>query len=151
MSQRIKGKITRLCQSLFYRAGVRLCPALRKKSAAVDEVAVDRSARSNPAARTEDNVPCPGKGVGVALSVLGRVAGSLPFTAQSVQTAEGLAVLVCKLQDPNPEFGTKVKADEPCLKRTNREESRSLRTGFDLLRVTFNLARGNLEELACAP
>lgn len=134
----------------MYMTGVRLCPVMRKKAASVNGEAVDPCARRNIAVRAWDNAPSAAKGVGLALSVLGRVAGSLPFSAQSVQTAEGLAVLVCKLQDPTPEFGTKAKADEPCLKRTNRDEQGSLRTGFDLLRVTFNLARGNLEDLACA-
>lgn len=133
----------------MYMTGARLCPAIRRKAATVSSEAVDPCARRN-ILRAGDNAQCAGRGVGVALSVLGRVAGSLPFSAQSVQTAEGLAVLVCKLQDPIPEFGTKAKADEPCLKRTNSDEQRSLRTGFDLLRVTFNLARGNLEELTCA-
>lgn len=134
----------------MYMTGACLCPAIRRKAAAVSSEAVDPCARGNIILRAGDNAQCAGRGVGVALSVLGRVAGSLPFSAQSVQTVEGLAVLVCKLQDPTPEFGTKAKADEPCLKRTNSDEQRSLRTGFDLLRVTFNLARGNLEELTCA-
>lgn len=144
MSQRIKRKIKLLCQSLLYMTAVRLCPAMRKKAHSAG--ANEYCAQPQPS-----RIEAPAdKGIMNTLSAFGRAVISLPFTTHGINTVEGDVILVYAFREQHTDFGTKIDDDKPRVSRPRRKAGRSQRTGFDLLRFTQILARGDLEEQRAA-
>lgn len=142
MSQRIKRKIKHLCQSLLYMTAVRLCPAVRKR------VKVEGAGAQGLALQVRSGIESvPGeKKVVTAFSAFGKVLCSLSFVSNSVHCSDSGATVVFKFREQVIEFGTKTADGAPSVKRPGRKAERSQRTGFDLLRFTQILARGDLEE-----
>ncbi|HXI09912.1 MAG TPA: hypothetical protein VNK06_03825 [Thermodesulfobacteriota bacterium] len=147
MSQRVKRDIRRLCQSLLYMTALHLCPAFRKKAQREGCDAVMARYRSlQEEGREVLKEPVTEKTIVQAWSLFSRVLGSLP--AQPVQPVGGMEVVVSKFQVRLLEFGNKCRyrTEKPDAPLHDRTVERSRKTGFDLLRVTQNLARGDLEQ-----
>ena len=147
MSQRVKRDIRRLCQSLLYMTALHLCPAFRKKAQREGCDAVIARYRSlQEEGREVLKEPVTEKTIVQVWSLFSRVLGSLP--AQPVQPVGGMEVVVLKFQARLLEFGNKCRyrTEKPDAPLHDRTVERSRKTGFDLLRVTQNLARGDLEQ-----
>lgn len=144
MSQRVKRDIRRLCQSLLYMTALHLCPAFRKKAQTQGYNAVlDRYRSLQDEGREVLKEPVTEKTIVRAWSLFGRVLGSLPAT--HVQPVGGMEVVVFKFRARLLEFVNKYRTEKQDAPLHDRLVERSRRTGFDLLRVTQNLARGDLE------
>ncbi len=72
-------------------------------------------------------------------AIFGMVLGSLPVQGSN-------EAFTFEFLDEVLEFGMKPKDDAVGLSRPGRDAEKSRKTGFDLIRLTFNLARGNLEQ-----
>lgn len=129
MSQSIRIAIVRLCKCIIYMAAVRLCPAMRRKA----YVAVEFVPRVESAEAFE----APG-----AISIFGKFFSSIPAAAGPFNCADAF---VFDCQDHLAELGTKQAAEEPEPAAEYMSGGKPLKTGFDLIRLTLNLARGNLE------
>ncbi|MEK6790927.1 MAG: hypothetical protein AABY45_04410 [Deltaproteobacteria bacterium] len=75
-----------------------------------------------------------------AMSFLARVCGSMPLPCQAVV----LGLSVCASDDGN-DFRVK-RVVKPALPCAYKDTQRPLRSGFEMLKATLNLARGNIEE-----
>ncbi|MBI2412696.1 MAG: hypothetical protein HYV24_05755 [Deltaproteobacteria bacterium] len=131
MSQSIRIAIVRLCKCIIYMAAVRLCPAVRKKArggAALEVIARIES----PEAREATG----------AISIFGKFISSIPAPAGPFNCADAF---VFDYQDHLTELGTKQAAEEAEPVAEYMRGGKPLKTGFDLIRLTLNLARGNLE------
>lgn len=85
-----------------------------------------------------------------AINFFGRVFSSLPYPVQRIKCAGGRVLYVCVVRDNLPEFG--VKRSVPGIARVFFvKKARSRTTGFEMLRATLNLARGNIEDRAATP
>jgi len=121
-----------------------LCPALRKKARQEGpngDMARYKSLQEE--GRVVLKEPVTEKTIVQAWSLFGRVLGSLPV--QPVHPIGGMEVVVSKFQVRLLEFGNKYRTEAPEAPTHIRAAERSRKTGFDLLRVTQNLARGDLE------
>ncbi len=81
-----------------------------------------------------------------ALSLFGRVVQTMPQNAQTVSCEAAGEPIVCKFQKNMLEFGVKCRAEKLAPKYPDRDVERSYRSGFEMLKLTFNLARGDLEQ-----
>lgn len=143
VSQRIKREINRLYQCLLYMTALRLCPVVRKR-AQTDGL---RYGGLMPDEQVEGRVITEKERTALnTLTIFGHVFGSLPLKVKKIQTVSGREVFVYEFQENILEFCLKSRADEPVSPRHYRNVERSQKTGFDLLRLTLNLARGNLEQ-----
>lgn len=144
MSQRVKRDIRRLCQSLLYMTALHLCPAFRKKAQTQGYNAVlDRYRSLQDEGREVLKEPVTEKTIVRAWSLFGKVLCSLPATP--VQPVGGMEVVVFKFRARLLEFVNKYRTEKQDAPLHDRIVERSRWTGFDLLRVTQNLARGDLE------
>jgi hypothetical protein len=144
VSQRVKRDIRRLCQCLLYMTALHLCPALRKKAQKDGYDTVRDQYRSfQEEGREVLKEPVTEKTIVQAWSLFGRVLGSLP--ARTLRTSGGIEVVVYKFQARLLEFGNKYRTEKTDSAHHDRSVERSQKTGFDLLRVTQTLARGDLE------
>ncbi|MBI5453509.1 MAG: hypothetical protein HY956_02665 [Deltaproteobacteria bacterium] len=132
MSQSIRIAIVRLCKCIIYMAAVRLCPAVRKKACgygiAVEFIPCIESAEAGEASG--------------AISIFGKFISSIPAAAGPFNCADAF---VFDYQDHLAELGTKQAAEESESAAEYMSGGKPLKTGFDLIRLTLNLARGNLE------
>ncbi len=131
MSQRIKKEIVRLCHCLLYFAALRLCPAMRRKAAIC--------AGSHFESGSDDKGPQADRAPLNPFAIFGKVLGSLPVQGSS-------EFFVFEFHEEVPEFGAKHKDEAEKPSRPVMDASTPRKTGFDLIRLTFNLARGNLEQ-----
>lgn len=122
-----------------------LCPAFRKKAQkdGYDNVR-DQYRSFQEEGREVLREPVTEKTIVQAWSLFGRVLGSLP--AQPVHAVGGIEVVVYKFQARLLEFGNKYRTEKADTSSHDRSVERSQKTGFDLLRVTQTLARGDLEQ-----
>lgn len=130
---------------------IRFCPAVRKKSGTGN---YRHSTPFTEAVQAEKRVvKCADeKTVVNSLNIFGKVLGSLPFTVKRIKSVSGIEVFVYKFRDNVTEFGVKTRIEKkPVSSLFSRRVKRSRKTGLDLIRVTLNLARGDLEAsiLAC--
>lgn len=158
MSQGSKKAFEKLYLSVAYAAALRLCPSVLRKTNAVgswlknsacfkakpspDINCMDASAEMQGACvKIKKN----GRFTRPSVSIIGRMFGVLP---SGVQCAPGEFFLIA----PNE---CAAELDMKCKKCSSvgcvicagrRIIERPRKTGFDLLRVTFNLARGNIED-----
>lgn len=133
VSQSIRIAIVRLCKCLIYMVVVRLCPAVRKRACG-DGVAVELIARVEAADAREASSG--------AISIFGKFISSIPAPAGPFNCADAF---VFDYQDHLVELGTKQAAEESEPVAEYMSGGKPLKTGFDLIRLTLNLARGNLE------
>lgn len=148
MGPRIKNEIMRLCRSLLYMAAIYLCPAFWKRRSEMSGVGA-YCWPSHDGLSVKGSVSVkPDGGAVRAFTIFGKVLCSLPISFHYISTAD---VFICQYQykDHIQEFGVKPGEEkEPRVIRYARKAERSLKTGFDLLRLTLNLARGDLEAAA---
>lgn len=81
-----------------------------------------------------------------AISIFGKVISSLPFSGNRIQFVSGREVFDYRFHDQVLEFSVTAIAEKTQAPNTGKRSERSRRTGFDLLRFTLNLARGDLEQ-----
>lgn len=131
MSQSIRIAIVRLCKCVIYAIAVRLCPAVRKRASNGADVELVARAESAPSFEA-----------GGTASIFGKFISSIPVVAGPNNSAEAF---VFDFQDHLIERGTKQVSEdaEPLVDYVR--SGKPLKTGFDLIRLTLNLARGNLE------
>lgn len=131
MSQSIRIAIVRLCKCVIYVIAARLCPAVRKRAS--NGAVVEHIARAESAGAFE---------AGGAASIFGKFISSIPAVAGPNNSVD---TFVFDFQDHLIERGTKQVSEdtEPLVDYVR--SGKPLKTGFDLIRLTLNLARGNLE------
>ncbi|MBI5491622.1 MAG: hypothetical protein HY893_01685 [Deltaproteobacteria bacterium] len=136
MSQRIKKEIVHLCHCLLYFTALHLCPAVRRRAAACGGAAIDNNSLEIKGLQAERAPRGP-------FAIFGMVLGSMPVQGST-------EAFTFEFHDEVLEFGMKPKDDAVKLSRPGRDAEKSRKTGFDLIRLTFNLARGNLEQAILA-
>ena len=145
MSQRIKKEIDRLCRSSLYPVAVRLCAAIRNRV---------YSSRQNGRERTgvafclrQFNMTATPQAAGKAGArvclFFGRAINSLQ--SRRIQAVGGGEFFAYRYEWASIENIVKGKTLNTISIRQSIMHKRSHKTGFDLLRITQNLARGNLE------
>lgn len=141
MSQRIRRKLRQLCQSLLYIASMNLCRAnaiVRQEDGlrAANDAGVNRWAW-----RADDNT------ISNAFSTLGKVLSSLPAKDTHFNTLSAIDVFALKLREEVLEFCARdAKAEKkPSVPRFGRRDKVTRSPGLESLKVTLNLARGDLE------
>lgn len=155
MGQRIKNEITRLCQSLIYMAAIYFCPSMRKRRVEMSGVGMYRE----PAVDGTLAIDASGSAVTHgpdgstmrAVTVFGKVLSSLPVSFQCVSTADVFIFQQYQqqYQDRLQEFGAAPREESaPSAMNYARKAERFIKRSFDLLRLTQNLARGDLEAAA---
>lgn len=80
------------------------------------------------------------------LRMFNRMIGSAPVTACHPVSEEGIEVFVHKLSEQEYSIGLSV-AQKRCPP-PDRRSKRPRKSGLELIRLTLNLARGNLEQSA---
>lgn len=152
MGPRIKIEMMRLCQSLIYMAAIYFCPSMRKTRTGEAGAGMYRKpladgAASAMAAAAGVASQCPEGGARRAITVFGKVISSLPASFQYVSTAD--VFIYQQYQDQLQEFGATPREERgPSAMNYARKAERFIKRGFDLLRLTQNLARGDLEAAA---
>lgn len=152
MGQRIKNEMMRLCQSLIYMAAIYFCPSMRKRRAELSGVGMYRESAVDGA------LAIAASGAGAmhgtdgsairAITVFGKVFSSLPVSFQYVSTADVFIFQQYQqqYQDRLQEFGAAPREESaPSAMNYARKAERFIKRGFDFLRMTQNLARGDLE------
>ncbi len=140
VGQRIRKGLRQLCQSLFYIAALKLYTAagrLRQE----ERPSVPAGAPSSGFdARAEEKV------FSNAISLVGKVLGSLPTKENHVSSLSAIEVFVSKLREEVLEFAAADKAEQkPPVPRFGRKAKVTRSPGLENLKVTLNLARGDLE------
>lgn len=137
--RRIRKGLRQLCKSLLCITALKLCSAsgrLRQEA---------RPATPNGAAPCFD-APAEQKALSNALTLVGRVLGSLPTKENHVNSLSAIEVFVSKLREEVLEFAARDKAGKkPSVPRFGRRAKISRSPGLEDLKVTLNLARGDLE------
>lgn len=141
MSQRIRRRLRQFCQSLLYIAAMKLCRAnaiVRQEAGlcASDDAGVNRWAW-----RADD------KTLSNAFTTLSKVLSSLPAKDTHVNSLSVIDVFALKLREEVLEFCARdAKAEKkPCVPRFGRRDKVTRSPGLESLKVTLNLARGDLE------
>lgn len=119
----------------MYFTALRLCPAVRRR-AAVCGASADGNAAELKGLAAEKAQRGP-------FAIFNMVLGSLPVQGSN-------EAFTFEFHDEVIEFGMKPKDDAAGISRPGRDAEKSRKTGFDLIRLTFNLARGNLEQAILA-
>lgn len=124
----LRGCVKGLCLSVIYTASVYLCPAVRKKRAS------DAAFPPIKAFEGKDSGGCKDT------SFIGRVFTSFPLNGCQPVFA---VVDIAADYEAGKKIGVKEKQGAP---RSNKGAEVPHRTSLDILRVTLNLARGNIED-----
>jgi len=160
MGLRIKIEMMRLCQSLVYMAAIYFCPSMRRRRIEQAGAGMYREPVAGGAAvATMASAPvalqAPEGGARRAIVVFGKVLSSLPSSFQYVSAADEFIYQQYQqqykqqYQDQLQEFGaTHGEERGPSPVSYARKAERFIKRGFDLLRLTQNLARGDLEAAA---
>lgn len=140
VSQRIFMGLRQLCQSLLYIAALKLCPTTsRARSDA-------RTAVPNGAAATRLDRRSDERTLTHALNLFSKVLLSLPAQETHVNSLSAIEVFVAKLNEEVLEFSARDDAaQKPAARRFGRKAEISRSPGLESLKVTLNLARGDLE------
>ncbi|MBI5642288.1 MAG: hypothetical protein HY954_02310 [Deltaproteobacteria bacterium] len=146
MSQTIRKEIARFCRCLLYMTAVYFCPAVRKRVRSGEgdvNLFKDVQAESlqvNRAGEEAHSSP---------LAIFGKVIESLPINVERMHAGCGTDAFDFEFQDHILEYDVKPRTDKPVHAYHNSKEWQQ-KTGLDLIRLTLNLARGNLEGASCA-
>lgn len=139
VSRRIRKGLRQLCKSLLCITALKLCPVSGRLRQEARPVAPNGSAPSLDA-RAEE------KALANALTLVGKVLGSLPTKENHVNSLSAIEVFVSKLREEVLEFAARDKAEQkPSVPRFGRRAKVSRSPGLENLKVTLNLARGDLE------
>lgn len=139
VSQRIRKGLRQLCQSMLY------ITALKLSSAAGRLRPEARHAASNGAAASF-NRRAEEKAISNALTLVGKVLKSLPAKENHINSLSAIEVFVSKLHEEVLEFAARDKAGKkPFVPRFGRRDKVTRSPGLENLKVTLNLARGDLE------
>lgn len=142
VSHRIKKELRRLCQCLLYITAARIRPASRKM------LCIDNGA-GEASCGTQER-PSGYEMKKSALDLIGRVLGSLPIHSEGSNTVSAIETFVCKLREEDADFSSS-EADRPMVPvYLSRRTKVSRSPGLENLKVTLNLARGDLEEALLA-
>lgn len=144
---RISREFKRLIQCLLYMVAIRFCPAMKKKAQVQKIGAAFNSHSLKPIESSRPVDESAEKSKLNALNVFGKVFGSLQFRIKKIQSVSGREAFVYEFHETILDFTSKPVAEKPVSPRQYGRSERSLKTGFDLLRVTLNLARGDLEQV----
>lgn len=140
VSQRIKKGLRQLCQSLLYVTAMKLCPVAGRLRQEAVPAAPHEAAPCGFDRRAEDNA------LSNALALVGKVLGSLPAKENHVNSLSAIEVFVSKLREEVLEFVAKDKAEKkPVVPRFGKRDKVTRSPGLENLKVTLNLARGDLE------
>lgn len=137
--RRIRKGLRQLCKSLLCITALKLCPAsgrLRQEA----RPAVPNGAAPCLDARAEE------KALSNALTIVGKVLRTLPAKENHINSLSAIEVFVSKLREEVLEFAARDKAEKkPSVPRFGRKSKVSRSPGLENLKVTLNLARGDLE------
>lgn len=150
---RIKNEIKRLSCSLVYMVAMCLCPAMRKQDARGDKrVSPYREPQIGEAdSIAVKNHPATEGAVKGAFAIFGKVINSIPVSFQCIRVAD-VFIYRFNYQDNVQEFGAMPSEErKTSAVRYVRKAEGSVKRGFDLLRLTLNLARGDLEAATPRP
>ncbi len=141
VSHRIAIELRRLCQCLLYITAARIRPASWKKLC--DE--------KRPNAETpREELSAGSEMTKSALDLISRVLGSLPIHSEGFDTVSAIETFVCKLREEEADFSSSA-AEMPLVRSYLARRTKLLRSpGLENLKVTLNLARGDLEEAVLA-
>jgi hypothetical protein len=138
VSQRIRKGLRQLCQSLFCIAALKLCTAAGRLRP--EAKAASNGAASGIDMRSEE------KALSSALTLVGKVLSSLPTKEKHVNSLSAIEVFVSKLREEVLEFAALDKAEKkPSVPRFGKRTRVTRSPGLENLKVTLNLARGDLE------
>jgi hypothetical protein len=140
VSQRIRKGLRQLCQGLFCIAALKLCTAAGR-------LRPEAKAASNGAAASGIDIRSEEKALSSALTLVGKVLGSLPTNKENhVNSLSAIEVFVSKLREEVLEFAALDKAEKkPSVPRFGKRTRATRSPGLENLKVTLNLARGDLE------
>jgi len=141
VSQRIRRSLRQFCQSLLHIAAMKLCRAnaiVRQEAgpSGADGVGVSRLAW-----RYDD------KTLSNAFTTFSKILSSLPAKDTHVNSLSAIDVFVSKLREEVLEFCARDNKAEkkPFVPRFGKRDKVSRSPGLENLKVTLNLARGDLE------
>lgn len=139
VSQRIIKGLRRLCQSLLYIAAMKMCrTTFRPRPEARPVIPNGNASRFDK--RSDE------RAITNALNLFGKVLLSLPAKETHVNSLSAIEVFVAKLREEVLEFSARNDAEKkPPLPRFGRKAKISRSPGLESLKVTLNLARGDLE------
>jgi len=147
VNKRVKKEIKRLCRNLAYAVAAYLCPAVRKRER-VDALGGFRRRRhieKEPAIKIKRTDAA--KMLVERLRFFNRMIGSAPVTARHpVPAEEGIEVFIYKLKEQ--EYCIRLTDVKKRCPSPDRGSKRPHRSGLELIRLTLNLARGDLEQNA---
>jgi hypothetical protein len=139
VSRRIRKGLRQLCQSSLV-SSLKLCPVAGRLRQEARPAVPNGSAPSGFDRRAEDNA------LSNALALVGKVLGSLPAKENHVNSLSAIEVFVSKLREEVLEFVVKDKAEKkPVVPRFGKRDKVTRSPGLENLKVTLNLARGDLE------
>lgn len=155
VSQGIKRGIISLCRS-FLSMTLSMTAAQMFQSRSDRALSAGRTASLNESRRFREGRPgikasAPDKGGVNTINLFGRALCAFPFTLKRVQPLSGSLTVTYEFREHAMEcgeFAVKGIDVRPPGQRSGRMAERSRKTGLDLLRATFNLARGDLEQHA---
>ncbi|CAG1065870.1 hypothetical protein BAC1_01462 [uncultured bacterium] len=138
VSRRIRKGLRQLCQSLFCIAALKLCTAAGR-------LRPEAKAASNGAAASGIDMRSEEKALSSALALVGKVLSSLPTKEKHVNSLSAIEVFVSKLREEVLEFAAPDKAEKKPFPRFGKRTRVTRSPGLENLKVTLNLARGDLE------
>ena len=145
MSKRVGKEMKRLCRKLAYAAATYLCPAVRKRERvdALNGFRRRRHIEKEQAIKTKRTDAA--KMLVERLRLFNRMIGSAPVTARHpVHAEEGIEVFIYKLKEQ--EYCLRLIDMEKRCPSPDRGGRRPHKSGLELIRLTLNLARGDLEQ-----
>lgn len=155
LSQGFAISIKRLCLCLVNKTALRL--STHKKTRNVDDCRHHGSrsvvVSSCVSARADGHtgvISIDSTRANCAINFVGKVIASIPHPAQRMQRAGSRDIYICVVREILVELSVRRKVTGPAAARFNKEAGRTRKTGFEMLRATLNLARGNIEDRAYA-
>ncbi|HEY4706108.1 MAG: hypothetical protein A2054_01655 [Deltaproteobacteria bacterium GWA2_55_10] len=143
VSHSISKELRRLCRCLLYITAVRIRPASWKRFCDDKRTAVETLPGAEERSTGSDMTKS-------ALDLIGRVLGSLPIHSEGFDTVSAIETFVCKLREEEADFSSNA-VDTPLVRSYLARRTKLLRSpGLENLKVTLNLARGDLEEALLA-
>lgn len=140
VSQRIFMGLRQLCHSLLYITALKLCPMTFKARSDARTAVPDGAAAARFDRRSDE------RALTHALNLFSKVLLSLPAKETHVNSLSAIEVFVAKLNEEVLEFSARNDAaDKPAAPRFGRKAEISRSPGLESLKVTLNLARGDLE------
>lgn len=154
MSQRFAIEIKRLCLCLMLKTSSRIKTSMKRRGLSGCDSHCNKGVISISACeptRTEGQsgmISTESKTASCARNFVGRLIASLPYPVQRIQCVKGRELYVYVVREDLAEFCVRRSETGPAMLRFKRESGISRKVGFEMLRATLNLARGNIEEQA---